>query len=208
MQLIHRLVNERFAKAASRFMKFVCYALMALCLLFLVLGFMGRQSFTLRTSTGTYENAIYAEEDHAPSSRSFTVSMTGDDIRVRANSEDRIDLATHIGLSLMFAFQILPMVLAYWLLSRVFSNISAGKIFTEQNAAYLLYYGVLQFFAALLVPLIKLLICFLTNLAADSQIAIAAGQKTGAMVSSIAFAVAAYIIHYGIHLQDEVDHTL
>ena len=28
------------------------------------------------------------------------------------------------------------------------------------------------------------------------------------LIPSIAFIVAAYIIHYGVHLQDEVDHTL
>ena len=29
-----------------------------------------------------------------------------------------------------------------------------------------------------------------------------------ALIPGIAFLVAAYIIHYGVHLQDEVDHTL
>ena len=38
---------------------------------------------------------------------------------------------------------------------------------------------------------------------------IATGQGVlNTVISGIAFIVAAYIIHYGVHLQDEVDHTL
>ncbi|MCI8527310.1 MAG: DUF2975 domain-containing protein, partial [Oscillospiraceae bacterium] len=97
----------------------------------------------------------------------------------------------------------------YWFLSRVFSNINKGEIFTEQNSSYLLYYGILQFSVAVFVPFIKLLICWLTNLVSNGQMSISTGQTMfNMLIPSIAFIVAAYIIHYGVHLQDEVDHTL
>ena len=208
MKFIQKLANERFARPAAQLVKFACYFVICFYVLCTVLSFMGRQSFFLHTKTGTYERAIYAEENHAAHSRSMTV-FTGDDIHVWTNDNDQIDLTIQIGLSLMYAVHIVPMIFAYWFLSRVFSNINKGEIFTEQNSSYLLYYGILQFSVAVFVPFIKLLICWLTNLVSNGQMSISTGQAMfNMLIPSIAFIVAAYIIHYGVHLQDEVDHTL
>ena len=208
MKFIQELANERFARPAAQLMKFACYFVICFYVLCTVLSFMGRQSFFLHTKTGTYERAIYAEENHAAHSRSMTV-FTGDDIHVWTNDNDQIDLTIQIGLSLMYAVHIVPMIFAYWFLSRVFSNINKGHIFTEKNSSYLLYYGMLQFSVAVFVPFIKLLICWLTNLISNGRMSISTGQAMfNMLVPSIAFIVAAYIIHYGVHLQDEVDHTL
>lgn len=169
---------------------------------------MGRQTFFLHTKTGNFERAIYAEENHNAHSRSMTVFM-GDDIHVWTNSSDQIDLTIQLGLSLMYAVNTIPMVLAFWFLSRVFSNIYRGEIFIEKNASCLLYYGLLQLFVAVVVPFIKLFLCWLTNLVSDGRMSISTGQRMfNMLIPSIAFIVAAYIIHYGVHLQDEVDHTL
>lgn len=208
MKFIQELANERFARPAAQLMKFACYFVICFYVLCTVLSFMGRQSFFLHTKTGTYERAIYAEEKHAAHSRSMTV-FTGDDIHVWTNDNDQIDLTIQIGLSLMYAVHIVPMIFAYWFLSRVFSNINNGHIFTEKNSSYLLYYGMLQFSVAVFVPFIKLLICWLTNLISNGRMSISTGQAMfNMLIPSIAFIVAAYIIHYGVHLQDEVDHTL
>ena len=208
MKFIQELANERFARPAAQLMKFACYFVICFYVLCTVLSFMGRQSFFLHTKTGTYERAIYAEENHAAHSRSMTV-FTGDDIHVWTNDNDQIDLTIQIGLSLMYAVHIVPMIFAYWFLSRVFSNINKGHIFTEKNSSYLLYYGMLQFSVAVFVPFIKLLICWLTNLISNGRMSISTGQAMfNMLIPSIAFIVAAYIIHYGVHLQDEVDHTL
>ena len=208
MKFIQKLANERFARPAAQLMKFACYFVICFYVLCTVLSFMGRQSFFLHTKTGTYERAIYAEEKHAAHSRSMTV-FTGDDIHVWTNDNDQIDLTIQIGLSLMYAVHIVPMIFAYWFLSRVFSNINNGHIFTEKNSSYLLYYGMLQFSVAVFVPFIKLLICWLTNLISNGRMSISTGQAMfNMLIPSIAFIVAAYIIHYGVHLQDEVDHTL
>ena len=208
MKFIQELANERFARPAAQLMKFACYFVICFYVLCTVLSFMGRQSFFLHTKTGTYERAIYAEENHAAHSRSMTV-FTGDDIHVWTNDNDQIDLTIQIGLSLMYAVHIVPMIFAYWFLSRVFSNINKGHIFTEKNSSYLLYYGMLQFSVAVFVPFIKLLICWLTNLISNGRMSISTGQAMfNMLIPSIAFIVAAYIIHYGVHLQNEVDHTL
>ncbi len=208
MKLFQTLANERFARPAAGLIKFACYFAICFYALCTVLSFMGRQTFFLHTKTGNFERAIYAEENHNAHSRSMTVFM-GDDIHVWTNSSDQIDLTIQLGLSLMYAVNTIPMVLAFWFLSRVFSNIYRGEIFIEKNASCLLYYGLLQLFVAVVVPFIKLFLCWLTNLVSDGRMSISTGQRMfNMLIPSIAFIVAAYIIHYGVHLQDEVDHTL
>ena len=208
MKFIQKLANERFARPAAQLMKFACYFVICFYVLCTVLSFMGRQTFFLHTKTGTFERAIYAEENHNSHSRSMTVH-TSDDIHVWTNDNDRIDPTIQIGLSFMYAINMVPMIFAYWFLSRVFSNINKGEIFTEQNSSYLLYYGLLQFSVAVFVPFIKLLICWLINLVSNGRVSISTGQTMfNMLIPSIAFIVAAYIIHYGVHLQDKVDHTL
>ncbi len=210
MKLIQKLLNEKYAKSASHFMRFVCYFVIAFYIFCLVLGFMGRISFTLHTNSGagSYEQAIYAEENHAPHSRNLTVDM-GDSIHVWANDDGQVDRTIQVGLSLMYAINIIPLIFAFWLLSRVFFNVSQGQIFVPQNAAHLLYYGLIQFSVGLFVPCIKLLICYFTNLISSGRMTIHTGSNMlNLLIPSIAFIVAAYIIHYGIDLQDEVDHTL
>ena len=131
MKLLNALLNEKYARKAAVVLQWACYVVMV----FFVLT--GRQTFALNTGTDFYENAIYAGQDHEWRSRGFTV-YSGDDILVTANDGDQIDLTTHIGLSLMFAAQSLPTLAMYWLLSRVFANVAQGKVFTGQNARYLL----------------------------------------------------------------------
>ena len=208
MKFVQKFLNESFAKSAAQFMQYICYLIMVFMVFCMVLICMGRQTFFLHTQTGTYEQAIYAEENHAPSSRSLTIH-SGDDIHVWTNEEDEIDVLTQVGISLMYALQLIPLIFAYWTLSRVFSNVHKGEIFAESNVHYLLWYGVLQFSVGLFVPFLKLILCALTNLISSSRISISTGQDMlSAIVPSVAFILAAYIIHYGIHLQDEVDHTL
>ena len=204
---LDRLLNEANAKRAAAVLRAGCYLAMAFQVVALVLACLGRQTFVLNTGSDYYENAIYAEADHEWSSHGFTVS-TADGFYVSANNEGEVDLTTHIGLTLMFAAQVLPAIAGFWLLSRVFANISQGTIFAESNARCLLGYGLLQLFIGFCLPFVKLLICALSNFVSASRIALSAGLGVDKLFPGIAFLVAAYIIHYGIALQDEVDHTL
>lgn len=208
MKMLKLLLNERFVRKAASFLQAACWLAICFFALVTVLACLGRQQFTLVTSTDVYEGAIYAEEDHAWTSRGFTVD-SGSDIRVTANSDGGVDLATHIGLTLMLAAQALPALAGCWLLSRVFANIAQGRIFVEQNARGLLGYGLLQVYASFVLPFVKILFSQLSNLVSGSKIT-AFSTYTGVdeLFPGIVFLVAAYIIHYGITLQDEVDHTL
>ena len=98
----------------------------------------------------------------------------------------------------------LPAMLGFWFLSRVFSNVSNGEFFIEQNARLILYYGLIRIFSAFLVPPIKMLICIF-----NTRISLSVNNNLPDYIfQGIAFLVAAYIIHYGINLRDEVDHTI
>lgn len=210
MKLIQKFFNEKYAKSASRFLRFACYFIMAFYVFCLVLGFMGRISFTLHTNSGTgsYEEAIYAEENYVLQSGILVVHLD-DSVNVWTNDAGQVDLTIQVGLFLMFAVNIVPLIFGFWFLSRLFANVSEGQIFVVQNANYLLYYGLIQFSVGLFVPFIKLLICYLINLFSNGRMAINTGSNMlNILIPSIAFIVAAYILRYGIHLQDEVDHTL
>ena len=203
-----KLLNQQRAESIAHVLRFVCYFAMAFYVFCLILSVLGRQSFTLQANGKSYDDAILAEENHDTESHILTVSTT-DSIRVAANQDGQIDPAIRIGLVLIYAISVVPWILALWLLGRVFTNVSDGLIFTEQNASYLLSYGLLQIFIAVLVPIIKQLIGAAANTLSQGQLSLSTGS---AMLSDffvgIAFLIAAYIIHYGISLQDEVDHTL
>lgn len=208
MKTIYTLLNERYARAAAGFLQCACYFVTAFCALCLVLSALGRQTFVLHTGAAVYDAAIYAEEDHDPRSRSLTVSMK-DEVHVEANGAGQVDPGTQAALTLMFAAQSAPLIAAYWFLGRLFANVHRGRIFTGANAACLLYYGLLQCFVAVAVPFLKVLICGIANQFTASQISISTGSgMLNTLVPGIAVLVAAYIVHYGISLQDEVDHTL
>ena len=102
MRLLKRLTDERFARSAAGVIKVACYFVIGFLVLCTILSFLGRQTFTLHSKTGTYERAICAEEDHGRHSRSMTV-YTGDDIHVWTDDGDQIEPAVRIGLSVLYA---------------------------------------------------------------------------------------------------------
>lgn len=208
MKTINRLMSEPLAKSAAKFMKYVSYLMMLLLTLGIVMSFIGRQTFILHTSSDVYPSATYAGENSDWTSNGITVSMN-DEIHIHANEEDKIDFISQAGLVAMYATNALPLIVCFWILSRVFSDISLGQIFTERNAYYLLYYGLIQIAATLLGPFLRLLIGYLANLFTGSRLSISTGHDLPSnLITHIAFIVAAYVIHYGVHLQDEVDHTI
>lgn len=157
MKLLEKLMFRRFAQPAVQLTKWFCYLVIFFYVFCLVLSCLGRQSFQLYTSTGVQENAIYAGADY-DASHSLTVSMD-DPVYVHGNAQGQVDLVTQIALSLMFTVKAVPAIIAYWLLVRVLGNIQGGKIFTEQNAVYLLGFGLLQGAVALVAPFLRMLLC-------------------------------------------------
>ena len=69
MKLIQKLIDERYARLAARFMTLVCYLGMLLLTMVLALSLMGRQAFSLHTNTNTYGTAIFSEKKFPTSGR-------------------------------------------------------------------------------------------------------------------------------------------
>ncbi|MEG1781908.1 MAG: DUF2975 domain-containing protein [Oscillospiraceae bacterium] len=209
MKILHKLLNQNLAMGTAKFMKAICYITIFLFVTMLVLCSAGRLEYNLKVGDKTYAHAIYAEENHDFSSRSLTVKSK-DSLSIRAAADDgTIDIITYAAISIMFAINIIPLMFAYWFLSKIFDNVAKGEIFVLQNANFLLYYGIIQSSVAIIVPFIKLFIVLIANtLVADSISMSTGGNMLNQLVLSSAFLVAAYIISYGVHLQDEADHTL
>ena len=74
MKMLKPLLNERFVRKAASFLQAACWLAICFFALVTVLACLGRQQFTLVTSTDVYEGAIYAERDQGWLSHSFTVT--------------------------------------------------------------------------------------------------------------------------------------
>ncbi len=208
MMLKQKIFKGTLIRSGARALRFLCVLSMIFCVMCMALSLMGRQTFDLVTPSGNYENAIYGEKDHESAMRGLTVTMS-DHVHVQAGASDNVQWTIQMGLSLMYALDIVPFFFACWFLYRVFSNIVREKIFVEENASCLLYYGILQCGASVFSPFLKVFICFFVNQISRDSIYVSTGSGLlNGLIPGIAFLIAAYIIHYGIDLQDEVDHTL
>lgn len=209
MKIVKLLLNQKLATNTARLMNAFCHIAMILFVLMLALSCFGRLQYVLRVDGTTYEQAIYAEENHDFTTRAFTVSSS-DNLRVHAAADDgTIEPLTYFAIVLMYALNIIPIIFAYWFLAKVFDNVAKGDIFVEKNAHFLLYFGIIQGGVAIIIPFVKLLIVHIANVLIVDRISLATGSNMiNQLVLSVAFLLAAYIINYGVHLQDEVDHTL
>ncbi len=209
MKSLNNLLSKKTAQNLSAFMVAICNILIGVLIMVFVLSLFGRLQYNLITPTDDYPDAIYAEEDHDFSSRFLTVSAN-DELRIITKSTDgKIDIVTYIAVVLMFALQTIPMAVAFFFLSRVFVNVAKGEIFIKKNANYILCFGIIQALLAVLLPFLKLLIVFVVNMVVEDSIHISAGSEMlNQLIPAVAFMVAAYIISYGVDLQDEVDSTL
>ena len=204
--------NERFARGAARVLRALCLFVMVFYGAALVLTAMGRMSFTLHAPGGTVEAAIWADmpydagEEFGGGSLRFTLA---DDIHAWAGEDGRLSPGQKAGIALIAALSVAPLMAAYGALAGVLGRVGAGEIFTDANAHGLLAYGIIRALSALAVPFVKLGVCRIVSALGAGELAISTGQGMfGEIVPALGFLVAAYILHHGIHLQDEVDHTL
>ncbi len=196
------IISEKKAKAISNIAQGICYVAIAFMIYILFQCVIGRLSYDVHAPTANYENVSYSENG-------LTVSGA-DQYYVRTQlAGGSIELSTYITLVAIYGITIILAIIAFWFLSKVFANVAKGEIFVQKNAQYLMYYGVIQLISAVVLPFAKVLFVNVVNMFLADTISISTGLNTQSQLfQSFAFLVAAYIIHYGVHLQDEVDHTL
>lgn len=209
MKTMNFLLNQKLITKVSKLMKIFCNIIIVLSILLLALSLLGRLQYILYAGGETYEHAIYAEENHNFTTRVLTANSS-DSLRVHAAADDgTIELITYVVIVFTYAINMIPLIVAYRFLAKVFDNVAKGEIFVEKNARYLLCFGIIQGVVAVAVPFVKFLIVQIANVLVADHISLTTGSNMiSQLVPSTAFLVAAYIISYGVRLQDEVDHTL
>ncbi|MCL2409269.1 MAG: DUF2975 domain-containing protein [Oscillospiraceae bacterium] len=200
MERFNRLLNERPAKIVVKIMEYFCY--FVTCAFALSVAIILRQAFTF-TLSGEYGQILLAYM----SSPWVSGILPSETWLIFTNGQ--FDIATRIGLFVMFAVGSIPQMIGFWVLGRVLGNVRKGSIFTDRNARYLLFFGLVRVLAVVLPFILQLIVGIANSFSRFSEIQILMRARLfDNAVSGIAFIVAAYIIHYGIHLQDEADHTL
>ncbi len=209
MKKLNGMLTQHRVNKMVGFLNFACYVMVALCIGAIVLSILGRQTFTLHDSTGMHELAMLADTEYGARDKRG-INITTDPVgTLHVYANDEIDTAARIGISALVIVSVLPMFFAFWHLTKVLSNIKRGAIFIEENARRILYFGLLQLFSAVGVPILQVLICAVSTAISANELYVSTGQNMIAGIfTSMAFLVAAYIIRYGVHLQDEADHTL
>lgn len=207
-----RIFSERTAKGTARVLSFWCALVIVFYGMALVMSAMGRMTFTLHGPDGQMKHAIWADMPYEAGtdfgSGSMRITLT-DEIHAWADDGGLLSMAQKIGLVLIMAARVVPMMAAYGALGGVLNRVSRGEIFTDKNARGLMAYGVIRLVAAVAAPFAQLGICSVVTAMGAGELTILTGQgMMNELLPSLGFIVAAYIIHYGVHLQDEVDHTL
>lgn len=211
MSLIQKLANEKLAKKAAGFMKLVCWMLILMYIWCIFMAFIDSGSITY--SSEDEQAAEYEAKQKNIQLRFLTIRQHWYiDILPREQivEDHLIPEPIRTGMSWIFTVYAVPIVIGFYFLGRIFANIQKGMAFTEQNARYLLYYGLLQFVGAFVVPRINDFIVQYVNTISQSRLLFSMGDDgiINRLMPCAVYIVAAYIIHHGFNLQDEVDHTL
>ncbi len=207
------LSKKQFVRKAADFVRGICYFMIGIYAFLVVLCALGRLEYGLQYDTGQYiSGRIYAGEVHDYTMSNWTVRNVDDDLYVTVQSDTgNIKLSTYVAISGMYIIGFVVVITSLGFLSKVFNNVAKGEIFTEKNARYLLYYSVIQIALTVVYPVLKRLIVYFANVLGEGGdfIRITMNMPNFQnVVLSVAVFVAAYIIKYGVDLQDEADHTL
>jgi|GEM_PF-846603 len=206
--IFSRVLTLKTAKSLAQVMSLFCGFIVFFVIVTILLAAVGRQTFTLHSPSGTFTHTFYAQKDRNAATNLLMVSLP-DDVRITTDHTDEIDIVTVIGLLAALLVNHLPVLFSYLFLMRIFQNIGKGVFFVDANAKALLLYGLIQACAAVFGPFVKLFVIHVTDFLSANTVSIATGgQMLSQLTPAIAVIIAACILHYGIHLQDEVDHTL
>jgi len=90
-----------------------------------------------------------------------------------------------------------------------FGNVVEERVFVTSNAALLLRTGCVLLAASLIGPLLNAyMVPWLVSVFSANTLSVGVQLDLSQMVFGAVLLVAAYIMYYGIELQDEVDHIL
>lgn len=201
------LLEKRYAHGFAKALQVLCYLLLVFMLVSAVLMLLGRMQVDLVTPQGRYENAILLEKDHATTTRLMTMRLS--EAKLHLEIETGVGFITWLGVALIGLLRILPLAWCFLLFARFFRNIQEDRVFVPENANLLLRSGIIWLYGVLIWPLLAaFLIPAVVNALSANTLSVSATLNVSGLFVGTILLVSAYIMRYGISLQDEVDHTI
>jgi len=207
--ILSKLVQKKVARRFASALQILCWLMMLLAGLSIVLALLGRVEVALNTPQGYYENALLAAEDPGASTRLFFIKLSGHDIRLTVTVDGGIGAAAWMGVALLCIIRLAPIGVCFFCMACFFGNVVEERVFVTSNAALLLRTGCVLLAASLIGPLLNAyMVPWLVSVFSANTLSVGVQLDLSQMVFGAVLLVAAYIMYYGIELQDEVDHTL
>ena len=203
--------NEKNAHKIAVVLQWICAFMAFLAVIIGVMALLGRLEITFLTTPEGYQgHGLMFEKDHSATTRFFTVRLNNPKINLNtAGSGGEIGFITWLAISLIGIAKVFPMGFAFYLMSKFFKNISETKVFVTENAKLLLKSGTVMALSCFAVPILSTFVlpAMVNNLTANVLRASTSPNMTEIFYGAILI-VMAYVFHYGIYLQEEVDYTL
>ena len=204
MEMMQKLLCRPIFQRAAAVLHRACYFIMLYFALCLLLAGLGRQVFILRTDTDIRWTMLGAQAGEDVTQSGFTIHPE-DEIQIVVDAEGRVGPAVRIGMISLTALDTLPMIAAYWFLSRVLGDLGNGKGLTRCNASRLISYGLLYLFEGLLVPWLKRAVCTLVNFASAESMSVAiTPMRLDSLILGLAALLLAAVFWYGERGQREM----
>jgi hypothetical protein len=198
---VQYLISEKHAHRLALILRSVCFLIAVLAVLVIVLVLLGRVELSMTTPDGHFDRALLLEKDHSVTSRFLFTKLSNQTVFLTTHGS--VGFVSWLFISLMGIVRVLPMGLSFFLLSRFFRSISAGKVFIAPNAGLLLRCGVLLIVSFFLVPLLNgLVFPYLHNRFSANRLILSVSPDFNSLFIGIVLLVMAYVFSYGIYLQD------
>ncbi len=198
------LLSERAGKILAVLLQILCAVLFLVTLYHCIRVWFGYAEINLTTQELMHERVSLRGEIQ----QQVSYILLPDEIHLTAMNG--IAAITWIGISLMGMLRFLPYAFCYFMFILFFRNIAKKKIFITQNEDILLYCGVVLLLASMLVPVINgYAIPALINALTDNVIGVGVNLLSDPRpTQGIVLLVAAYVLRYGINMQNEADKKL
>ena len=202
-----KIWNPQNARRLAQVLEAACYLAACFFLLICVLFLCGRTEVQLTNRDGSFPDALVADGGPGGGTRWMFTSIPDQTTNLAAF--DGIDAPAWIGIAAMGVLRVAPLGVCAVILALLFRNVAAGRVFVPQNASLLLRGGLLLAATYLLVPLINAYaIPPLVNHFSSCRLAVGTTVSLSGLFDAFVMVVGAYVMRYGIYLQEEADHTL
>lgn len=202
--------NDKFARKLCLILQIILVLLLIFFTVSIIMTLLGRIAVHLHitSSEQTFDNPVLLNYKSVHNSGFYLTPNTELHFTLQA---PKLSLLSQIIVRLYVVFTFIPNIFAFLFLYPLLTNVSEKKVFSTQNANYLSKAGFSLLIGPIIASVCKLFVFpFLIRqftsevLTISSQIQLLYSD----MILGVILLIIAYIFHYGIYLQGEVDSTL